>query len=200
MICWIHVLSILIYLQGGHVYTDVLFDMNKRWRTHICFEIIEMEEWSLNIHFIFWRSRWSQSPGICGVTFSPWVTRWWGHHLGCRKHTLSITELDSFDEIRAKSRVSIIWNKTHYVNFAMRWGTASKRASRRCTAPKRDSSLIGHWMGHLLSYSLSGGHNGAMLPINPRGLNGPLTSHFIFSSHMYFSLNTPTHYWSPMPN
>ena len=65
---------------------------------------------------------------------------------------------------------------------------------------KRDSSLSGHWMGHLLSYSLSGGHDSAMLPINPRGLNGPLTSHFIFSSHMYFSLNTPTHYWSPMPN
>ena len=65
---------------------------------------------------------------------------------------------------------------------------------------KRDSSLSGHWMGHLLSYSLSGGHDGAMLPINLRGLNGPLASHFIFSSHMYFSLNTPTHYWSPMPN
>ena len=88
----------------------------------------------------------------------------------------------------------------HYVNFAMRWGTASKRASSRRATPKRDSSLIGHWMGHLLSYSLSGGHDGPMLPINPRGLNGPLTSHFIFSSHMYFSLNTPTHYWSPMPN
>ena len=65
---------------------------------------------------------------------------------------------------------------------------------------KRESSLSGHWMGHLLSYSLSGGHDGAMPPINPRGLNGPLTSHFIFSSHMYFSLNTPTHYRSPMPN
>ena len=43
-------------------------------------------------------------------------------------------------------------------------------------------------ISHLLSYSLSGGHDGVMLPINPRGLNGPLTSHFIFSSHMYFSL------------
>ena len=30
---------------------------------------------------------------------------------------------------------------------------------------KRDGSLSGHWMGHLLSYSLSGGHDGAMLPI-----------------------------------
>ena len=49
---------------------------------------------------------------------------------------------------------------------------------------KRNSSLSGHWMGHLLSYSLSGGHDGAMLPINPRCLNGLLTSHFIFSSHM----------------
>ena len=88
----------------------------------------------------------------------------------------------------------------HYVNFAMRWGTASKRASRRWAIPKRDSSLSGHWMGYLLNYSLSGGHDGAMLPINPRGLNGPLNSHFIFSSHMYFSLNTPTYYWSPMPN
>ena len=39
----------------------------------------------------------------------------------------------------------------HYVNFAMRWGTASKRASRRWAIPKRDSSLSGHWMGHLLS-------------------------------------------------
>ena len=93
-----------------------------------------------------------------------------------------------------------IRGKVHYVNFAMRWGTASKRASRRWAIPKRDSSLSGHWMGHLLSYSLSGGHDGAMLPINLRGLNGPLTSHFIFSSHMYFSLNTPTYYWSPMPN
>ena len=88
----------------------------------------------------------------------------------------------------------------HYVYFAMRWSTARKEASRPRETPKRDSSLSGHWMGHLLSYSLSDGHDGAMLPINPRGLNGPLTSHFIFSSHMYFSLNTPTHYWSPMPN
>ena len=88
----------------------------------------------------------------------------------------------------------------HFVNFAMRCGTASKGASRRRAAPKRGSSLSGHWMGHLLSYSLSGGHDGAMLPINPRGLNGPLTSHFICSSHMYFSLNAPTHYWSSVPN
>ena len=88
----------------------------------------------------------------------------------------------------------------HYVYFAMRWGTASKEASRRRTTPKQGSSLSGHWMGHLFSYSLSGGHDGTILPINPRGLNGSLTSHFIFSSHMYFSLNTPTHYWSPMPN
>ena len=49
----------------------------------------------------------------------------------------------------------------------MRWGTASKGASRRQTNSKRGSSLSGHWMGHLLSYSLSGGHDGAMLPINP---------------------------------
>ena len=64
----------------------------------------------------------------------------------------------------------------------------------------RGSSSSGRWMGHLLSYSLSGGHDGAMLQISPRGLNGPLTSHFIFSSRMYFALNTPTHYCSPMPN
>ena len=63
----------------------------------------------------------------------------------------------------------------------MRWSTASKGASRRRETPKRDISLSGHSMGHLLSYSLSGGHDGTMLPINPRGLNGPLTSHFIFS-------------------
>ena len=75
----------------------------------------------------------------------------------------------------------------------MRWGTASETASRWWAIPKQGSVLSGHWMGHLLSYSaLSGGHDGAMLPINPRGLKGPLTSHFIFSSHMYFSLNTPT--------
>ena len=87
-----------------------------------------------------------------------------------------------------------------YVNFAMRWGTASRGASRRRATPKRDISLSGHWMSHLLTYSLSGGHDGAMLPINQRGLNGPLTSHLIFFSHMDFSLNTPTHYWFPMPN
>ena len=86
----------------------------------------------------------------------------------------------------------------HYVNFAMRWGTASNWASRRRTTPKWGSYWSGRWMGHLLSYSLSGGHNGAMLPINLGGLNGPLTSHFIFSSHINFSLNTPTHYSSPM--
>ena len=88
----------------------------------------------------------------------------------------------------------------HYVNFAMRWGTASKTASRWWAIPKRGSVLNGHWIGHLLSYSLSGGHDGAMLPIYPRGLNGPLTSHFIFFYHMYFSLNTPTYYWYQMPN
>ena len=82
----------------------------------------------------------------------------------------------------------------HYVNFAMRRSTASKGASRRRETPKRDSSLSGHLMGHLLSYSLRGGHDGAMLSINPRGLNVFLTSHFIFSSHMYFPLDTPTHY------
>ena len=85
-------------------------------------------------------------------------------------------------------------------NFAMRWGTASKGASRWRTTRKRGSSLSGRWMDHLLNYSLSSGHGGAMLPNNPRGLNGPLTSHFIFSYHMYFSLNTPLYYWSPMPN
>ena len=92
------------------------------------------------------------------------------------------------------------WFGQHYVNFAMRRSTASKGGSGGQKPRKLDSSLSGHWMGHLLSYSLSGGHDGAMLPINPRGLNGPLTSHFTFSSHMYFSLNIPTHYWSPMPN
>ena len=48
-------------------------------------------------------------------------------------------------------------------------------------------------MGHLLSYSLSGGHDGAMLPINPRGLNGPLTGHFIFFlPHVFFTKYTNT--------
>ena len=79
-------------------------------------------------------------------------------------------------------------------------GNDNTRRPILASGKKRESSLSGHWMGHLLSYSLSGGHDGAMPPINPRGLNWPLTSHFIFSSHMYFSLNTPTHYWSPMPN
>ena len=57
---------------------------------------------------------------------------------------------------------------------------------------KQDSSLSGHWMGHLLSYSLSGGHDGAMPPINLRGLNGPLTSHFIFFPHVFFTKYTNT--------
>ena len=102
-----------------------------------------------------------------------------------------------------RAQVNNPCHKYHYVNLAMRWGTASKSAFRRWAIPKRDSSLSGHWMGHLLSYSLyslSGGHDGAMLPINQRGLNGPLTSHFMFSSHRYFSLNTPTYYWPQMPN
>ena len=52
--------------------------------------------------------------------------------------------------------------------------TTSKGASRRRATPKWDISLSGHWMGHLLSYSLSGGHDGVTLPINLRGLNGSL--------------------------
>ena len=58
---------------------------------------------------------------------------------------------------------------------------------------KPDSSLSGHWMGHLLSYSLSGGHDGSMLPINLRGLNGPLTSqHDFFLPHAFFTKYTNT--------
>ena len=101
------------------------------------------------------------------------------------------------DELKDGTKAPPKAGGKHYVNFAMRWGTASEGASRRRTTPKRGSSLSGRWMVQLLSYSLSGGHDGAMLPINPRGLNGPLVSHFIFSSHMYFSLNAPTHYKSP---
>ena len=113
---------------------------------------------------------------------------------------IKIVKLDIFCRKKRFLILSSVIATCHYVNFAMRWGTASKTASRRWAIPKRGSVLSGHWMGHLLSYSLSGGHDGVMLPINPRGLNGPLTSHFIFSSHMYFSLNTPTYYWYPMPN
>ena len=89
-----------------------------------------------------------------------------------------------------------------YITLTLPWdGAPPRKGPPGGEKPrKRDSTLSGHWMGHLLSYSLSGGHDGAMLPINPRGLNGPLTSHFTFSSHVYLSLNTPTHYWSPMPN
>ena len=94
----------------------------------------------------------------------------------------------------------VVWQQVnqyrcHYANFAMRRSTASKGVSRRREIPKT---------GEFLEWSLNGPPVelllGAMPPINPRGLNGPLTSHFIFSSHTYFSLNTPTHYWSPMPN
>ena len=72
-----------------------------------------------------------------------------------------------------------------HLNFAMRWGTASKGASSRRTTPKWDSSLSGRWMGHLLS----GGHDGIMLPINPRGLNGPF---YFFLPHVFFTKYTNT--------
>ena len=56
----------------------------------------------------------------------------------------------------------------------------------------KTSSLSGRWMGHLLSYTMSGGHDCAMLPINPRGLNGPLTSHFCFPPTCIFTKYTNT--------
>ena len=83
----------------------------------------------------------------------------------------SLKEFLGWMKVDYEGDLSKVW--VHYIDFALRWGTASKGASRRRIPPKRGSSLSRHWMGHLLSYSLSGGHDGAMLPINPRGLNGP---------------------------
>ena len=105
------------------------------------------------------------------------LTTWWLH------------QMETFSTLLAFCAV----NSPHNITLTLPWDGAQPRKGPPGQKPrKRDSSLSGHWMGHLLSYSLSGGQL--------RGLNGPLTSHFIFSSHMYFSLNTPTHHWSPMPN